>query len=291
MRRRLLVCTALATLAGASPTFAQHGGGPAGHEVQASVLTSAVTPLELNVLAGDTVTWTNVSFSTHTVTADAGDWSSGSLNNSDKFSHTFTTPGSLGYYCRFHLNIRGTVNVYNAILDRPAGPAAPNRPFGLSGRTTLPQGTAITIEGDTGSGFTTVANTTAAADGTFAARLPSGVAGNYRAVAGGQATPPVQVVVLDHTLDVTLGTSDPKVRSLRVEAKVTPPAPGLKVVLQLKLRERFGWWPDQTKKLGSGTATFTTSGSRKVDARVVLTLPDGATILAVSKTFKAPAPR
>jgi plastocyanin len=289
--KRLLACLTFAALLGAAPAFAQHGGGPAGHEVTASLLTSAVTPLELNVLAGDTVTWTNVSFSTHTVTADAGDWSSASLNNSDKFSHTFTATGSVGYYCRFHLNIRGTVNVYNTILDRPPGPAAADRPFGLSGRTMLASGTPISIEADTGSGYATVASTTANANGTFTARLPSGVAGNYRAVAAGEATPPVQVVVLNHTLDVTVGTADPKVRTLRVQAKVTPPAPGLKVVLQLKLRERFGWWPDQTKKLGSGTASFTTSGSRKVDARVVLTLPDGATILAVSKTFKAPAPR
>jgi hypothetical protein len=58
-------------------------------------------------------------------------------------------------------------------------------------------------------------------------------------------------------------------------------------VLQLNLRERFGWWPVQQKKLdGSSRASFLVRPPYRAPARVVLTLPDGATELAVSKSLR-----
>src|SRR3954468_19064595 len=174
--RRIFFATTLAALAFAAPAHAQHGGAAAGgHDIAASLLQFSVIPPEIDVLTGDTVTWTNTSFLGHTVTADAGDWSSGTLNNADRYSHEFTSPGQNAYYCRFHPTIRGRVGVWSMLLDRPAGPAAPNRPFGLSGRTALAAGTPITIEGDSGAGFSAVASATAGSDGTFTARLPTGV--------------------------------------------------------------------------------------------------------------------
>jgi hypothetical protein len=57
------------------------------------------------------------------------------------------------------------------------------------------------------------------------------------------------------------------------------------VVLQLNLRERFGWWPVQQKTLDrSSRASFLVRPPYRAPARVVLTLPDGATPLAVSKS-------
>ena len=38
-----------------------------------------------------------------------------------------------------------------------------------------------------------------------------------------------------------------------VDAKVTPAAPGATVVLQLNLKERFGWWPTRTAMLDSAS--------------------------------------
>ena len=52
----------------------------------------------------------------------------------------------------------------------------------------------------------------------------------------------------------------------------------------------FGWWPVAQKTLGKKSrASFTLRGSRRVAARVLLTLPDGATPLATSKTLRVHA--
>src|SRR4051812_36397130 len=84
MRRTLLVTTLAALgFAFGAPAHAQHGGGTGGREVQASVLQFSVLPADINLLTGDSVMWTNTSFLAHTVTADAGDWTSGTMNNAD----------------------------------------------------------------------------------------------------------------------------------------------------------------------------------------------------------------
>ena len=174
---------------------------------------------------------------------------------------------------------------HGTLLEKPSGPAAPGRPFGLTGRTVLAAGTAITVEADTGAGYAPVASTQAQADGTFSVRLATGAGGAYRVVAGGETSPAVQVVALDHTVTAS-------VSGTRVRVRVTPAAPGLNVVLQLRLRERFGWWPTQSTRLNAAsTATLTFRGSRRVRARIALTLPDGATVLATSPSFEARAPR
>jgi hypothetical protein len=69
---------------------------------------------------------------------------------------------------------------------------------------------------------------------------------------------------------------------------VDPASPHATVVLQLHLPERFGWWPVRTKRLGHDSrATFTVKvGRRRLRARAVLTLADGATPLARSDVFR-----
>jgi hypothetical protein len=64
---------------------------------------------------------------------------------------------------------------------------------------------------------------------------------------------------------------------------VTPAVPGGTVVLQLRLRERFGWWPTRTLRLDSRShARFVIDRRVSAPARVALTLPDGGTVLATS---------
>jgi hypothetical protein len=64
------------------------------------------------------------------------------------------------------------------------------------------------------------------------------------------------------------------------------------VVLQLHLPERFGWWPVRRARLdGSSRARFVVRTRRRVRARVVLTRPDGATPLALSRILRAAATR
>ena len=76
-------------------------------------------------------------------------------------------------------------------------------------------------------------------------------------------------------------------RTIAISAAVTPAAPGATVVLQLKLKERFGWWPVQQAKLDAAShVRFSLPRRRATIARVVLTQPDGATKLAVSPVLK-----
>ena len=77
-------------------------------------------------------------------------------------------------------------------------------------------------------------------------------------------------------------------RRSTIDATVTPASQGATVVLQLKLKEHFGWWPVQGRRSSArrrGCASRSRRG-RKVAARVLLTASDAATELARSATFR-----
>jgi hypothetical protein len=176
------------------------------------------------------------------------------------------------------------VDVQRLLLSRPQQAAAPGRPFPLSGRAALPPGTQVTIQADHGHGFSGIATAPVEPDGTFRTTIVPRTTGNYRAVANGFTSPPVTLVVLDRR--ITLEPQRGRHRVL-VRTRVAPAAPGAPVVLQLYLRERFGWWPVQRARLDSRSrARFALRTRRRVATRVVLTLPDGATLLAVSRTVR-----
>jgi plastocyanin len=277
-RLALAVVAALAALGG--PAAAQTAGpAPA-----VSIGFAAYTPAHIDVLAGDTVTWSNDSVRTHTVTATDGAWSSARLTGGDTFARRFDATGAFPYYCQIHGFMRGEVDVHRLLLDAPAEPGAPRRAFGLSGRAALPAGAAVTIEGDSGTGFAPVARATVAPDGAFTAEVVPSTTTTYRAVAGAEASPPVRLLVLDRRV---AASATPRGRGrVVVSARVTPASPGATVVLQLRLRERFGWWPVRRARLGrASTARLRLRLRRRVPARVVLTLADGATVLAKSPTL------
>jgi len=249
--------------------------------IGASILIAAFSPSKLDVLTGDTVRWSNDSNRQHTVTAVDGSFGSGTLFTGDGYSHEFDAPGAMPYYCSIHPFMRGEVDVHSLLLDAPSAPAAPRRPYPLAGRAALPPGTAVTIEGDDGSGFRHVTDTTVADDGTFHASVVPASTTTYRAVSGAESTPPVRLLVLDR--QITANASRHGRRTL-VRVRVTPASPHATVVLQVHLRERFGWWPIRQARLGhSSTATFRIrTPARRLRTRAVLTLPDGATALARS---------
>jgi hypothetical protein len=92
------------------------------------------------------------------------------------------------------------------------------------------------------------------------------------------------VLVLDRKVSASQTV---RAKKLNIDATVTPASKGATVVLQLKLKEHFGWWPVKVAKLGaSSKVRFTLSRGRKVQARVLLTASDAATELARSATFR-----
>jgi len=286
MRRAVGFAVAAAAFAlAAAPAFSQHPGDhEAAPAIPVSIGFDRVAPQHLDVLVGDTVHWMNDSVRTHTVTADDGSFDSGRLVPDDTFTRAFATAGDTPYHCVIHPFIRGDVRVSRLLLSAPAQPAASTRPFPLSGRAALPADSAVTIEADRGAGFSPVATASVEADGSFRAAVVPGTTTTYRAVAGAETSPPVTLVVLDRRIAMR---NERGRGSVMVRVRVAPASPGATVVLQLFLHEHFGWWPVQRTKLDrASTARFSLSPRRRVATRVVLTLPDGATPLAVSRTAR-----
>jgi len=69
------------------------------------------TPTTLTVAAGTTVTWTNSDDVPHTVVSDDKVFKSKVLDTDEKFSYTFTKPGTYPYFCSVHPKMTGTVVV------------------------------------------------------------------------------------------------------------------------------------------------------------------------------------
>ena len=67
-------------------------------------------PQELKVKSGTTVTWTNEDDIPHTVVSP-NIFRSKALDSDDKFSFTFTTPGTYKYFCSLHPHMTGTIVV------------------------------------------------------------------------------------------------------------------------------------------------------------------------------------
>ena len=257
-------------------------GGSADDGAHVSVLFGSLTPVKVDALAGEQVSWGNDSVRDHTITADDGSFDSGTLGPNTHFSRMFASDGTIAYHCRLHPYIRGEVAVHRLLLDRPSTDAAPGKPYPLSGRAALPLGATVKVEFDGGEGFHHVADATVGGDGHFNVQVTPSESGTYRAVSGDEQSPGVDLLVLNRTITASS-------RGRRVSATVTPAAPGATVVLQLYLKERFGWWPVAKRKLDMHSrATFNVR--RGASARVVLTLPDGATQLATSKVLKRAAP-
>jgi plastocyanin len=68
------------------------------------------------VKAGATVTWTNDDDIPHTVVAPPNVRSK-PLDSDQKFSFTFTTPGTYKYFCSLHPHMTGTIVVQAATGD------------------------------------------------------------------------------------------------------------------------------------------------------------------------------
>jgi amicyanin len=68
-------------------------------------------PQRLTVKAGTTVTWINEDDIPHTVASSTKQFKSKALDTDDKFSFTFSTPGTYDYFCSLHPHMTGTILV------------------------------------------------------------------------------------------------------------------------------------------------------------------------------------
>jgi plastocyanin len=100
-----------AALVGAALTAGVLAPVMAGADVTVKIDNFTFEPETLTVKAGTTVTWTNQDDIPHTVVASGRAFKSKALDTDDKFSFTFTTPGSYEYFCSLHPHMKAMVTV------------------------------------------------------------------------------------------------------------------------------------------------------------------------------------
>ena len=105
----MYVVTALVVAALAAGALASQGAPAADAGVQIDQF--AFLPQRITVKPGTTVTWTNDDDDSHTVASSSKLFKSKALDTGDKFSFTFTTPGTYAYICSVHPYMTGTVVV------------------------------------------------------------------------------------------------------------------------------------------------------------------------------------
>lgn len=80
-------------------------------DVAVKIANFTFSPPRLTVKTATTVTWTNEDDIPHTVNASNKAFKSGALDTDQKFSFTFTTPGTYQYFCALHPHMTGTIVV------------------------------------------------------------------------------------------------------------------------------------------------------------------------------------
>jgi plastocyanin len=77
-------------------------------------------PQKLTVKAGTAITWVNEDDIPHTVVATKLAFRSKALDTDDKFTFTFSMPGTYEYFCSLHPHMTGTIVVEAAGTGGPA---------------------------------------------------------------------------------------------------------------------------------------------------------------------------
>jgi plastocyanin len=118
MRRRAWIFVLAAPVVAAAVLLVSGARGFAARAEQAQASNVEVKvdnfsfgPATLTVAAGTTVTWTNRDDIPHTVVSDDKVFKSKVLDTDEKFSFTFTKPGTYGYFCSIHPKMTGKVVV------------------------------------------------------------------------------------------------------------------------------------------------------------------------------------
>jgi len=269
--------------------------GAAAASVLVSMLSGAFSPAHLDVMTGDNVAWTNTSTKTHNIQFDSEGFSSGRVGPREGAHHVFGAAGAYPYYCTIHNGMTGEIGVYPLVLEGPGKRVRRGTTVAFHARAPENAGE-VRIEADTGSGFQPVAVAGPSAGGghegheepgTVHANVVASESAVYRAAFAGGTSNELRVEVTDAP-DIAAALK--RGRRPALKAKATPSTPGARVVLQLKLRERFGWWPVSRARLDQRSqAQFRLRRSQRgVPARVVLVGPDWATELNTSRVVRLP---
>ena len=80
-------------------------------DAQVKIANFTFDPPTLTVKAGTTVTWVNADDIPHLVSEKDGKFRSSALDTNDKFSQTFSTAGTVEYFCAIHPRMRGKIVV------------------------------------------------------------------------------------------------------------------------------------------------------------------------------------
>ena len=106
------VVAALALAQGIKPSLA---AGPADKPASGTTVkidNFSFGPATITIPAGSTVTWMNSDDVPHVVASDDGKlFKSKALDTDDRFSFTFTKPGTYNYYCAIHPKMTANIVV------------------------------------------------------------------------------------------------------------------------------------------------------------------------------------
>jgi plastocyanin len=105
----ILVVAVVATACGGSASTTTSGGAAAGGQVVMKGF--AFSPGSITIKVGESVTWTNQDGTTHTVTANNGEFSSGNIASGGGFTFKFDKAGTYPYHCSIHSTMKGTIVV------------------------------------------------------------------------------------------------------------------------------------------------------------------------------------
>jgi plastocyanin len=194
LARVVAAAAALLVLAGlAAPAWA------AGQSHTVAIASFDFRPPFIQIQMGDSIGWTNLDATAHTVTADTGAFVSGSIHQGQTYTLEFNDPGVFDYFCEPHPKMRGRIIVTGAgggvstpttvppsepaeVASAPVVAAAPRRATATTTTTS-----AVT---------TTVASPSGATPAPVAMAAPTRPAVIAGVVTGGRARLPVALVWL-----------------------------------------------------------------------------------------------
>jgi plastocyanin len=120
MLRRIIAAAAVGSVSGLLLAAGVLLAAPADPSSTVSIDNFTFTPASLTVKAGTAVTFINKDDIPHAIASATNAFAkSKALDTDDRFSFTFTTPGTYKYFCYLHPHMVGTI-----VVEAAAGSAA-----------------------------------------------------------------------------------------------------------------------------------------------------------------------